>query len=112
YTPDVIYTVVAGGVDHYHIVGRTFCNAHADVAFIAGLTLGTEAAVEGFRKYFCNARLAGPARAVEQIGMRFFIPDDGIAQCFGYVLLSDDILECLRPEGPVQSLIFHSTAPP
>ena len=94
--PDVIDTGVRGGVDLENIERATFGDFQAGGAFVTGSWRGAVDAVHRFGQKPGGGGFTGSAGAAEQVPRADPVVLEAILQCFGDVLLGNDILKALR----------------
>ena len=102
---DAVHAVIRGGVDLQHIHARARIDAPAGGAAVAGVAVLRVFAVHGLGQNFGAGRLAGAARAREQIGMAQAAGLELILQSLGHALLTDDVVKGLRAVFAVKCLI-------
>ena len=108
---DAVHTVVGGRVDLQHVHAGAGVNAPAGRAVIAGIAVDGIFAVDRLGQNLGTARLAGAARADEQVCVAQMPREDLIFQRLGDAELTDHIVKGLRPVFAVECLI-HSRSPP
>ena len=102
---DAVHAVIRGGVDLQHVHARARIDAPAGGAAVAGVAVLRIFAVHGLGQNFSAGRLAGAARAREQIGMAQAAGLELILQSLGHALLTDDVVKGLRAVFAVKCLI-------
>ena len=90
---DVVDRVVRGRVHLDHVERGGIGDRYARVADAAGLDRGAVLAVQAGSEDLRGARLPGPARADEQVGVMDLSPGHRVAQRAHDLLLSDDVGE-------------------
>ena len=102
--PHRLDAVVRRGVELDEVVERAFGDGDAVLARAVGLTVGAEVqAVQRPRQQAGGGRLAGAARAREEVRVTDAILGDRVAQRGGDVVLADQFGEALRSVLPVQA---------
>ena len=94
---DVVHAVVGGGVELDHVEDRAVGDAAAGGARPAGIAVHRMLAVDRAGEDARAGRLAGASRTDEQIRVREPPRADLVFQRLGDMLLSDDVIEGLRP---------------
>ena len=105
----IVNAVVGRRVELHNIEHRAVAYPSACGAHSAGIAVHRMLAVDSLGEDPCAGRLAGAARADEEIGMGKPARPDLIFQRLGNMLLTDDLIEGLRTPLAIQSLIH---APP
>ena len=108
---DVLYGVVAGGIQLVDIQGTSLVEGAARFAFVASLALGRHVfTVDGFGEDTGTGGLSYATRAAEQVGMRQLILADSVFQRRRQSFLANHRVEC---RGTVLSgrnnEVFHSS---
>jgi hypothetical protein len=104
---DVVDAGVAGGVDLEHVDVAPLGNLDAGVARAARLGGRPLLAVERPRQNAGSGRLAAAARPGEDERLGNAPARQGVAQRARHRLLSDDVVEPLRPPLPGEDLVGH-----
>ena len=100
---DVVDPALGGGVHLDHVERGAAGDRDARLADAAGLDRGAVHAVERLGEDARHRRLAGAARAGEQVGLAHLVVADRVLQRAGDGLLADDLVEVLRTVLPVES---------
>ena len=93
--PDIVDTVVGGGVHFDDVKQAAVEHTAADGALVAGVAVLRIQAVDRPGENLGQSGLAGAARAAEQVGMGDLAADHGLAQGIDGMLLLDDFVEDL-----------------
>ena len=95
--PDVLDSVVGGGIELVNSVGTAFGKAAAGLAFAAGLHIrGRMGAVDDLGENACGTGFAYTSRAAKQIGVRELVPEYGVFERLRYCVLTDKRPERVR----------------
>ena len=95
---DVIHTVVGCGIKLMDTVGPAFRKREARLTCTARLHLvGRIGTVDHLCEYARSGGLSHSTRTAEQVGMSQLPPENGILESLGYVVLSDECAEGVRP---------------
>ena len=106
---DIVDAVVGGGVHLDNIEDRAAVDAFADLALAAGVRAGMVQAVDGLGENFGAGRLAGAARAGEQVGVADAAGGDLVLQRRDDGLLAHNVGKALRTPFAIQCAVHRHT---
>ena len=110
--PDIVHTVVGGGIDFQHIHAGTGVNGPAGLALVAGVAVVRVEAVYRLCQDLGAAGLAGAPGAGKEVGMAQLSGDNLGLQGLGHRQLTGHIVKGLGAIFTIQRLIGGHKATP
>ena len=110
--PDIVHTVVGGGIDFQHIHAGTGVNGPAGLALVAGVAVVRVEAVYRLCQDLGAAGLAGAPGAGKEVGMAQLSGDNLGLQRLGHRQLTGHIVKGLGAIFTIQRLIGGHKATP